>query len=311
MENLMLTRDDEALSEIMEPPDSEIEAIASEELAIQADISSTIASSELNEYARRLPPMLTSAQERYWGHALLRPGQRAAAREALVMGNLRLAIHVALKYRNPYLDLMDLIQEGNIGLFKAAEKFDVRKGYRFSTYAMWWIRQAITRALADYARVIRLPVYKVGELRTAKRLLSLGMSKEAVAASLGITVEYLEDLLGVDYRFISIETPLSPEDPTTTIATTLADKPDEGLEMPDLQDDIKKCLKESLTPREVKVICLRFGIGYMREHTLEEVGREFKLTRERIRQIELRALTKLRRSSSTPYFRKLLDELNE
>ena len=301
----------EDLPEIEEPPDAAIEALVSEDLVIPADVASAMEPGELGDYARRLPPLLTSEQELYWGYALLRPAERDAAREAFVKGNLRLVIHIALKYRGYGLDLMDLIGEGNIGLFRATEKYDIRKGYRFSTYATWWIRQSVSRALADYAKTIRVPVYQVARLNKVKRLLGLGASKELVAETLGMTADELGELLSYNYTFISIETPVSKDDPTITLGSTLADHEDNSSEIADLHNTILTRLGQLLSDREIQVLCLRYGVGYARSHTLEEVGIQLGLTRERIRQIEAKAFMKLRRPGASEFFRKLLDELNE
>ena len=296
---------------------AEIEEVTEEEISRTDELADSFSTDDpVRMYLKEIGkvPLLTPDEEVALAERMADGDEEAKKR--MTEANLRLVVSIAKRYVGRGMLFLDLIQEGNLGLIKAVEKFDHTKGYKFSTYATWWIRQAITRAIADQARTIRIPVHMVETInktiRVSRQLLQeLGHdpSAEEIAAEMDMPVEKVRDILKIAQEPVSLETPIGEEEDSKLgdfLPDEDASEPSEAASFSLLREQLEEVL-DTLAPREKKVLELRFGIVDGRTRTLEEVGKEFNVTRERIRQIEAKALRKLRHPSRS---KKLRDFLN-
>ena len=307
--NVVNASEDEAASVVPEITGTDIDLSVPEGISIDDPVRMYL--KEIGKV-----PLLTADEEIEIAKKMLEGGEEAeAAKKKLAEANLRLVVSIAKRYVGRGMLFLDLIQEGNLGLIKAVEKFDYTKGFKFSTYATWWIRQAITRAIADQARTIRIPVHMVETInkliRVSRQLLQekgRETQPEEIAEAMGISVEKVREIVKIAQEPVSLETPIGEEEDSHLgdfIQDDDAPPPAEAASFTLMKEQLMSVL-DTLTPREKKVLSLRFGLEDGRQRTLEEVGQEFNVTRERIRQIEAKALRKLRHPSRS---KKLKDYL--
>jgi len=297
----LLSREGASVKEQLKEPIDDLEDISDDSVRIY-----------LKEIGR-IP--LLSAEDEIRLAKRIEKGDKVAKKK-LAEANLRLVVSIAKKYIGRGLSLLDLIQEGNAGLLRAVEKFDYRKGYKFSTYATWWVKQAITRAIADQARTIRIPVHMIetmNKLAKAQRKLVQELGREPlpeeIAAEMGVDVEKVEYIFKISQETVSLEAPVGEEE-DSKLADFIEDKetvsPEEAAIYQLLKDHVAESLA-ILSPREQRILKMRFGLEDGRSHTLEEVGQKFGVTRERIRQIEAKALQKLKKHADTQKLKDYLD----
>jgi len=297
----LLSREGTSVKEQLKEPIDDLEDISDDSVRIY-----------LKEIGR-IP--LLSAEDEIRLAKRIEKGDKVAKKK-LAEANLRLVVSIAKKYIGRGLSLLDLIQEGNAGLLRAVEKFDYRKGYKFSTYATWWVKQAITRAIADQARTIRIPVHMIetmNKLAKAQRKLVQELGREPlpeeIAAEMGVDVEKVEYIFKISQETVSLEAPVGEEE-DSKLADFIEDKetvsPEEAAIYQLLKDHVAESLA-ILSPREQRILKMRFGLEDGRSHTLEEVGQKFGVTRERIRQIEAKALQKLKKHADTQKLKDYLD----
>ena len=296
--------------------DTDLESIPAEELSPDDGSDTINVDDPVKVYLKEIGrvPLLTAEEELALSEKMAQGDEEAAKR--LSEANLRLVVSIAKRYVGRGMQFLDLIQEGNLGLIKAVEKFDYTKGFKFSTYATWWIRQSITRAIADQARTIRIPVHMVETINKVKKVSSQLLHKngheptaEEIALEIDMPVEKVSEIMRVSQEPVSLETPIGEEEDSHLgdfIPDDDAPAPAEAASYTLLKEQISKVLS-TLTPREEKVLRLRFGLEDGRQRTLEEVGKEFNVTRERIRQIEAKALRKLRHPGRSKKLRDFLD----
>lgn len=307
--------DNPTLSEMQAIEDEGLPADLDEPEALPEDVENAKLDDPVRMYLKEIGriKLLTPEEEQEIAKKMAEGDEDA--RKRMSEANLRLVVSIAKRYVGRGMQLLDLIQEGNLGLMKAVEKFDYTKGYKFSTYATWWIRQAISRAIADHARTIRIPVHMVETINRVSRanhelLQELGHepSPEEIAHKLHLPLEKVEEVMRIGQEPISLETPVGEEDDSHLgdfIQDDEAEEPADAASYAMLREQLAGVLK-TLTPREERVLRLRYGLTDGRMHTLEEVGEEFNVTRERIRQIEAKALRKLRHPSRSKVLKDFL-----